>query len=353
MIRLLSFALPLLVYFIGEQIWGGTIALCVSSLATIVVNVVKFLLGGHFNWKEIVTDFAFLLVFAISDIIVAHFNEAASPFVTALVLTIILAALPIIGVKRTMGTMIDNLRPGISLNQYFLTLMRGSLIRMTMWAAFATVIFFVAFLDNGSHASDWINSYALIVILLAYFATEAIIANIRKAKFKNVEWVPLITQEGKIVGSAPRPLVHNGSHWLHPVVHLHVFSSDNRLLLQLRPKTKKIQPGKWDTAVGGHISMGEKLPDALKRETYEEIGLTNFNAKLTRTYVWHCNVEDEYVFVFQTHNDGPFNTKNIGEVDSLRFWTVDELKDAIGKNILTPNIERELQEGLLDNLTSK
>lgn len=353
MIRLLSFALPLLVYFIGEQIWGGPIALYVSSLATIVVNVVKFLLGGRFNWKEVVTDFAFLLVFAISDIIVAHFNETASPFITALILTIILAVIPCVGVKRVMGSMIDNLRPGISLNPYFLSLMRGSLFRMAMWAAVATIIYFVAFLTNGSHASDWINSYAIIVILLAYLATEIIIANIRKAKYKNVEWVPLVTEEGKVVGSAPRPLVHNGSHWLHPVVHLHVFSSDNRLLLQLRPKTKKIQPGKWDTAVGGHISMGENLPDALKRETYEEIGLTNFNAQHTRTYVWHCDVEDEYVFVFQTFNDGPFSTKNIGEVDTLRFWSFEELKDAIGKNILTPNIERELQEGLLDKLTSK
>lgn len=114
--------------------------------------------------------------------------------------------------KRVMGSMIDNLRPVISLNPYFLSLMRGSLFRMAMWAAVATIIYFVAFLTNGSHASDWINSYAIIVILLAYLATEIIIANIRKAKYKNVEWVPLVTEEGKVVGSAPRPLVHNGSH---------------------------------------------------------------------------------------------------------------------------------------------
>lgn len=353
MIRLLSFVLPILVYFIGEQIWGGVIALGVSSLATLLVNVVKFFHGGQFNWKEVVTDFAFLLVFAISDIIVARMNYAASSFVTSLILTIILAAIPCIGVNRVMGSMIDNLRPGFSRNQYFMSLMRGSLIRMSIWAATTTIIYFIAFFANGSHASDWINSYAIIVILLAYLATEIVIANLRKAKYKNVEWVPLITEDGTVVGGAPRPLVHNGSHWLHPVVHLHVFSSDKRLLLQLRPKTKKIQPGKWDTAVGGHIAMGEDLANALKRETYEEIGLTNFNAQLTRTYVWHCDVEDEYVFVFQTHSDGPFCTKNIGEVESLRFWSFEELRDAIGKNILTPNIERELQEGLLDKLTSK
>jgi isopentenyldiphosphate isomerase len=41
------------------------------------------------------------------------------------------------------------------------------------------------------------------------------------------------------------------------VVHLHVFNSRGELYLQKRPEWKDIQPGKWDTAVGGHIDLGE------------------------------------------------------------------------------------------------
>lgn len=38
---------------------------------------------------------------------------------------------------------------------------------------------------------------------------------------------------------------------LHPVVHLHLFNSRGELYLQKRPEWKDIQPGRWDTAVGG------------------------------------------------------------------------------------------------------
>ncbi|MBQ3635442.1 MAG: NUDIX domain-containing protein [Bacteroidales bacterium] len=159
----------------------------------------------------------------------------------------------------------------------------------------------------------------------------------------------MVDEEGNPTGGCPRPLVHNGSKWLHAVVHLHVVSG-GRLLLQLRPKTKKIQGGKWDTAVGGHVSAGEKLETALARETAEEIGLTQFDAKLVGRYVWRSEVESEYVFQFVTQSSGPFNPQNVGEVDELKFWTHAELESALGKGVLTPNLENELKAGLLDTL---
>ncbi|MCQ2228679.1 MAG: NUDIX domain-containing protein [Bacteroidales bacterium] len=170
-------------------------------------------------------------------------------------------------------------------------------------------------------------------------------------KYKNAEWVPLVDEEGNVKGHCPRPLVHNGSLWLHPVVHLHVIN-DGKLLLQLRPKTKKIQPGKWDTAVGGHIDAGESLEAALKREVWEEIGLSNFNARLMTRYVWQCPVEHEYVFSFVTSSMGPFVTKNVGEVDELKFWSSEEIRSCLGKDVFTPNLEKELVDWILPNINS-
>ena len=45
---------------------------------------------------------------------------------------------------------------------------------------------------------------------------------------------------------------------LHPVVHLHVMREGGFLYLQKRAMDKDIQPGKWDTAVGGHVDFGEQ-----------------------------------------------------------------------------------------------
>ena len=76
-------------------------------------------------------------------------------------------------------------------------------------------------------------------------------------KDNNQELLPLVDEEGNVIGSATRGQCHDGSKLLHPVVHLHVFDSLGRLYLQQRPLWKDIQPGKWDTAVGGHVDQWE------------------------------------------------------------------------------------------------
>ena len=83
------------------------------------------------------------------------------------------------------------------------------------------------------------------------------------------------------------------------MVHLHVINSKGELFLQKRP-LNKIQPGKWDTAVGGHISFGETVETGLQREAMEEIGLKNFRANLVENYIWESDIEREYVFCFIT-----------------------------------------------------
>ena len=72
-----------------------------------------------------------------------------------------------------------------------------------------------------------------------------------------------------------------GSKLLHPVVHLHVFNSKGELYLQRRPDWKDIQPGKWDTAVGGHIDLGENVETALKREVKERTGHHRLYSRIT------------------------------------------------------------------------
>ena len=87
------------------------------------------------------------------------------------------------------------------------------------------------------------------------------------------EMFPIVDENGNIISAATRGECHNGSKLLHPVVHLHLFNSQGELYLQKRPDWKDIQPGKWDTAVGGHIGLGESVGQALVRETKEELGI--------------------------------------------------------------------------------
>lgn len=158
-------------------------------------------------------------------------------------------------------------------------------------------------------------------------------------KDNSEEVFPIVDESGNVIGSAPRKECHNGSKLLHPVVHLHVFNSTGALYLQKRPKWKDVQPGKWDTAVGGHIDWGEEVDTALRREAYEELHITDFDSEFITSYVFESNIERELVHSHKTIYDGTIVPSD--ELDGGRFWTVSEIKANIGKNIFTPNFEQE------------
>ncbi|MGN0234440.1 MAG: NUDIX domain-containing protein [Bacteroidaceae bacterium] len=155
------------------------------------------------------------------------------------------------------------------------------------------------------------------------------------------EMFPIVDEEGNIMGAATRGECHSGTMLLHPVVHLHVFNSQGEIYLQRRPDWKDIQPGKWDTAVGGHVDLGENVEQALIRETSEELGIdiSSLQVESLGHYVFQSSRERELVFPHKVVFDG--EVRPSAETDGGRFWSVDELQDALGKNVFTPNFERE------------
>ena len=160
------------------------------------------------------------------------------------------------------------------------------------------------------------------------------------------ERFPIVDDEGHVVGAATRGECHNGSRLLHPVVHLHVFNSRGEVYLQKRPAWKDIQPGKWDTSVGGHMDYGETPEQALAREVREELGITDFTPMFNGKYVFDSRRERELVYVYSTTYDGPVSP-SAEELDGGRFWTLDEIRAAIGQERLTPNFESEFQRFFL------
>lgn len=159
------------------------------------------------------------------------------------------------------------------------------------------------------------------------------------------EMLPLVDEDGRITGAATRRECHSGSKLLHPVVHLHVFDSHGGLYLQKRPLWKDIQPGKWDTSVGGHIDLGENVDMALRREVEEELGITDFTPSEIGHYVFESDCEKELVYAFRTVYDGP--VKPSSELDGGRFWTAEDIRAHLGKGIFTPNFENEYRKFFL------
>ena len=158
-----------------------------------------------------------------------------------------------------------------------------------------------------------------------------------------MEMVPIVEENGLVIGQAPRKEVHSGLRLLHPVVHLHILNRSGELFLQKRSKSKDLLPGKWDTAVGGHVDYGEILEDALYREADEELAFRAFNPIYLKTYVWEGINEKELVNVFAAVGNFGIEAVN-DEVEECRYWTMDEIEAAIGKGVFTPNFEHEFSQ---------
>lgn len=157
----------------------------------------------------------------------------------------------------------------------------------------------------------------------------------------NGELFPVVDPSGAVIGRATRGECHGGSMLLHPVVHLHVFNSRGELYLQRRPAWKDIQPGRWDTAVGGHVGYGETVDEALRREVREELGIETFTPERIATYAFRSEREYELVYVHRTLYDGAICPSD--ELDGGRFWSAGEIRSNLGKGIFTPNFEGEVK----------
>ena len=156
------------------------------------------------------------------------------------------------------------------------------------------------------------------------------------------EWFPLVNEMGETIGKATRKECQSGSKQLHPVIHLHIFNDAGELYLQKRSMTKDIQPGKWDTAVGGHIDYGETVEEALRREVREELGITAFTPQFITRYVFESAIEKELVNTFRTIYNGEIKP-DTEELDGGRFWSLEEIKSNLGQNVFTPNFEQEFK----------
>jgi isopentenyldiphosphate isomerase/intracellular septation protein A len=339
-IQMIPGLLPLVIFIIADEIWGTKIGLIVA----LVLGITEF----FFVWwkqkkidKFILADTGLLLILGSVSLISDNdlFFKLKPALIQAIFLVIVgIAAFgnPTFLIKMG-GRMLGQMG---QINQEGEKIMQKMLRRIFVLILLHTGLVVYSALYMSKEAWGFISGGLFYILIGVYFASELLSKRIKKKVTPSEEWFPLVDTEGRVIGQAPRSECHSGPGKLHPVAHLHVINSRGELLLQLRASTKDLLPGMWDTAVGGHIGIGETIEQGLFRETREEIGLTDFKPSLLQRYYWETKRESELVFSFICKHDGPFKTDPI-ELDDLRFWSRREIEANIGKGVFTPVFENE------------
>jgi isopentenyldiphosphate isomerase/intracellular septation protein A len=338
--KLLPGLIPLFIFIIADEIWGTKVGLYVAigcGLGELIFYYGKDRKIDRF----ILLDTSLLLIMGI--IYLALENDIFFKIKPALieVILLIIVAFSIWGPKNLVMAMSKRYMGEMELNAGQEKMMRINM-KVMFWI---TAIHILLVLYSAKYMSDeawaFISGGLFYIFFGAYFLLLWIINRTKNRKLAKEEWFPVVDEEGRVIGKAPRSVCHDGkSKFLHPVVHLLLFNKNRKLFLQLRSKRKDIQPGKWDTSVGGHVVPGETIEKALMRETQEETGLKNIQPQFLHKYIWESDAERELVFSFISVSD-EIPEIDISETDEGRFWSMDEISDNLGKNIFTPNFEHE------------
>ena len=156
-----------------------------------------------------------------------------------------------------------------------------------------------------------------------------------------MEYLDIVTEDNKVIDRALRSECHGNPKLIHRAAHVLVFNSNGQLLLQKRSMDKYIQPGKWDTSVGGHVESGESYENAAHRELEEELGIKDKPLEYLYDYKMRNKIESENIRSYICKFDGHIEF-NKNEIDEVRFWEMEVIKKQLGSGVFTPNFEQEI-----------
>lgn len=161
---------------------------------------------------------------------------------------------------------------------------------------------------------------------------------VRRKKSERQEMLPVIQENGLVTAMSDKAYCHNGSHLLHPVVHLYVIDREERIYLKKRLRKKDHNPGYWDISAEGHVIYGESIMESLYRAAASELNLKGFNPIYLRAYRCDTDRDSEFVIIFAAV--GSFDL--VPDSDG-RWWSLAEIEKSLGSEVFADNFPSEFK----------
>jgi isopentenyldiphosphate isomerase len=140
----------------------------------------------------------------------------------------------------------------------------------------------------------------------------------------HTEYLDLVNKFDQVIGQAPRAWVHR-NNWAHRASHLLIFNQEKKLFLQKRSPQKAIDPGRWDTSVGGHVDAGESYDACIYRETQEELGVEIAELRFWFKLDSVPTTFHEFMAVYYARHEGPFKL-HPEEITDGQWFTLAEIQ---------------------------
>ncbi|MFV8829769.1 NUDIX hydrolase [Alkalihalobacterium sp. APHAB7] len=125
----------------------------------------------------------------------------------------------------------------------------------------------------------------------------------------------------------------------HLVIHVCIFNSNGKMLIQQRQSFKESWPNLWDLTAGGSATAGDTSQTAAQRELYEEIGL-KLDFQHIRPHLT-INFENGFDDIYLIQEDVQLHTLTLQyeEVQNVKWASKEEILTMIKKKEFLPYYE--------------
>ena len=191
--------------------------------------------------------------------------------------------------------------------------------------------------------------FIAIICVLSIF--EVIRVHIIRSKLVREEWWPIVTKQGKIIGSIQHLIsLSDEKKYMHPIVRV-LLIDKGMIFMQKRSAEDLIFPGFWDTAISNHVRVGETIEQCIDRTTEERYALKGVKYMYLSNYTNETPKEHQYAFLFVSCQLTEINP-NPTFIELTKWWTQQQIEENLDKAIFTENfkIEYDLlqRSGLLE-----
>lgn len=147
-----------------------------------------------------------------------------------------------------------------------------------------------------------------------------------------LELVDIVDENDIVLSQTTKRDAHEKGFLHRCVIGLVINNNGDHVLV--KQTSDRQDAGQYVSPVGGHVKAGESSEDALKRETEEEIGLTDISFRFKGKGIFNREVlgrkENHYFILYEIDSDEDFIPGE--EVDSYKTFSISEIKKTLKSN---------------------
>lgn len=191
--------------------------------------------------------------------------------------------------------------------------------------------------------------YALSIIALALFETIRVV--IVRDRLIKEDWLPIVDENGKVVGSVQyQPDTPNQERLMHPVVRLYLVDN-GRIFMHQRKPDDKSEPLHWDASLSRQVRMSESIESTLHKFTQKFYNLEEQKFLFLTNYIYHGKFSNQYIYLFVTCKTEGLQPQE-KELYVTKWWTQKQIDENLGAGVFTERFEKEYgilkRSGLLE-----